>query len=160
MSPTGTHCPPDLSSGGIGLQPFSRKRQDCFDSDPTGALHRAFPDFQHAPSGTVKFGFHLGVPLLIPADFLPPEILAGAWPAEQWTIVPVPETAMHEDSSSPARQYHVGLAGQTPVMKQISEAEGVKAMPHDQLGLSVLAPDPRHHPAAGSRVDYITRQEP
>jgi hypothetical protein len=45
-------------------------------------------------------------------------------------------------------------------VKHEPETKRMKASTHDQLGLRILPPDPRHHPAAGRRIDYITRQGP
>ena len=45
-------------------------------------------------------------------DFLAPEILPGRWPAEEMTIMPVPEAPMNKNNGMVARENQIGTAGQ------------------------------------------------
>jgi hypothetical protein len=73
----------------------------------------------------------------------------------------VPETTMDKDYGAVFRKYKVRLAGQAPVVKDIAEALCVQPSPYNHLGLGILGPDARHHPASDlDRNDVSHKQKP
>src|SRR5690606_13427255 len=109
--PVDTARPPDLSRARIRAQPFRRARDHRFRADTSWPLQGAFPDCEHAPAGMVKRRLDLGVARDVATDLGTPEFLPRGRPAEQRTIVPMPETTMDLDGSTPARQHEIRLSG-------------------------------------------------
>jgi hypothetical protein len=48
-------------------------------------------------------------------------LLSGPGPFEQVTSVSMPKAAVDKNYSAVAREYKIGMSGQSPVMKSVSE---------------------------------------
>jgi hypothetical protein len=66
----------------------------------------------------------------------------------------MPEAAVNEDYSPMLREHKVRFARQALVMKEIAKASRMQALPNNQFGLRILAPDACHHPAS-----YLSRND-
>lgn len=73
----------------------------------------------------------------------------------------MPETAMNEDYGPMLGKHQVGLSRQALVVEQVAKALCVKASPDNHFGLSILAPNTRHHSASYfSRNNISHKQRP
>jgi hypothetical protein len=67
----------------------------------------------------------------------------------------VPETAMDENDSTPARQNDIGPAWEVPAMQAKPQPFPVKECSNDFFGFRILPANAGHHPAARNAIDYI-----
>lgn len=67
----------------------------------------------------------------------------------------MPEAAMDKDYGFARREDDVRTPRQQLRMQGIAKTPLVQRFAQQQLRLGVLAPDTRHHPAAGSRIHYV-----
>lgn len=67
----------------------------------------------------------------------------------------MPEAAMDLDCGLPFRQHDVGTSRQAFVMKSEPETHGMQCLAQPDLGPSILATYPGHHPGAGLLVHHI-----
>lgn len=94
------------------------------------------------------------------ADLLFPECGSGLRQFEQITVVPMPETSMHEDGDTVFGKDNVRLTRKVPDMQAKAEAARKKQLPQYNFRLCVLTPDRTHIPAAALRcmnVDHPVR---
>ena len=70
----------------------------------------------------------------------------------------VPEATMYENHNIEAAKYQVRSACKSLRVQTIPEARVVQQATHKYLGLSILAFDAGHHPAARFPVDNVDHQ--
>ena len=75
-----------------------------------------FPYDAHSPARIEKAAKSCSIAPGIAVDLLTPEFLPGLRPAEQWAVMPVPETTMHEDHRTILSQYKVRSAGKASAL--------------------------------------------
>jgi len=89
-------------------------------------------------------------------NFVEPELRSGLWNLEVFApFMTVPETAVDEDNRLVLRENQIRLAGKVFGMKPVAEAPLVQGFTDQHFGFGILAPDARHHPAAGGRINNI-----
>lgn len=69
--------------------------------------------------------------------------------------MPMPETAMYEDSCLISGENDVGFAGKFPAVQAKAEALGEETLADENFRFRVLPPDAGHHPGARGFVDYV-----
>lgn len=106
----------------------------------------------------LKRSFNFHVTALIPADLLPPEILSAGWPAEQVTVMAMPEAPMHKNYCVPSGQHEIRLARKISIMQAKPVSKSVQAPPHRHFRLGILTLYACHHATACYRIDNVTRQ--
>lgn len=84
----------------------------------------ALPHRKHSPPSVQQGRLVPNIASFISLDLLPPEILAGGRQLEHRTVMPVPETTVHEDHRTPAGKHKVRLTWQI-AMESVSQAGGV-----------------------------------
>lgn len=82
----------------------------------TAPLEGAFPYDTHSPARIEKTTKSFSIAPGIAVDLFTPEFLPGLRPAEQWAVMPVPETTMHEDHGVMFWQNKVRSAGKAPAL--------------------------------------------
>ena len=92
-------------------------------------------------------------------DFYAPKILPTLWPAEQRTIMPVPEAAVDENDRSMLMQNYIRSTRKFLVVKPEAEPPSVKPAPDHHFWLRVTALDSGHVPAAGFAVVDVSQPE-
>ena len=70
----------------------------------------------------------------------------------------MPETSVNHDHGFSGSEYKIRLSGQHGVVQAVSIPAPVKSTSQNNLGLSVLALDTRHHAATGVGVYNVRHQ--
>ena len=96
-SASATVISPDLGLSGTAGKPRSRPVKRGLTLLRGLTPERAFPYRQHAPVHRLERGPGGPVAFDVRADLRAPELGPRFGPAEKWAVVPVPETAVHED---------------------------------------------------------------
>jgi hypothetical protein len=121
-------------------------------------LDGAFPDSQNAPTGHQQMISRPLVGLAVQQEFSPPENFTARWPAEQFAIMTVPETTIHEYGGVVFRHDEVRVSRQTPLMQPEAEAAGVEPVPDQQFRSGVLGSDAGHHTAPNLGRDDVSHR--
>ena len=100
------------------------------------------------------------VPLRVLGDLFRPELRPRLRPFEQMTVVPMPEAPVHEDHCPIFWQAQIRVARHVLAVNPVAKPACVKRLANHEFGLSVFAPDARHHPAAGRRIDDVSQLPP
>ena len=127
---------------------------------PFGPGRLALPDLQNRPAGGLKLLPGPQVPLSIPSELGPPELLTGLWHSRELAVrvgMLVPEATMDEDRDLPGAEYDIGTTGEILRLQPIAQARGMECLSHSKLGLSVPSPDERHL-RASSRIGELSRR--
>jgi hypothetical protein len=103
---------------------------------PLGVTNLALPDNEDRPSGILQRLNMPRVPFAIPCNLLGPirNIRLHRSPAINAFRASMPETTMHKNAGSTARENQVGLAGQTLGMKAKTQTSPMKRTSDYQLG--------------------------
>lgn len=119
---------------------------------------RTFPDYPHAPAVIGEAGDRAGVVGAVAFDLVRPEFRSGRRQTVKVAVMAMPETPVDEQHGPPPWEHQVGCPRQTPVMQSKAEATPVKPPTQDHLGFRIPAPDTRHHPAPGGRIDDVRQR--
>jgi hypothetical protein len=103
------------------------------------------PEYKDSPSVTFESFSVFTIPIDIRIYFLGPKCFVGSRPFAAHAIVPMPETAVHENHDPEARKYNVGTSWKVAAMQAVSKASHMQSSPNLKLWLSVLAFDRAHH---------------
>lgn len=105
-------------------------------------LQIALPHADHFPALFFEKTKIFSLVGLIATDFVEPEAGAGLRNDEAFTLLmSMPETPVDENRRLVFGKNNVRPAGQLFIMKPVPEAVRVQKLPHDHLGLGVLALD-------------------
>ena len=102
-----------------------------------------FPNGHYPPAHCLQLRFVAFVPLLVPFDFLLPEVRVAVWNMAI-RLVTVPKTAMDEDHDAVFAQYNVGCPRQFLHILAIAVAPVLQVAADDKFRFRVLTFDPRH----------------
>lgn len=112
---------------------------------PHGWLQLAFPYADHVPSQPTQLQAVGGIALAVAFDFLLPEGGVGLGQAEiAASLMPMPETAVDENSRAVAAEHDVGRARQRAHVFAVAESAGIQIVAHQRLRLGVAAAYLRH----------------
>ena len=112
---------------------------------PDSRFQFAFPYHDSMPSHFSQPVQHLMVPLLIPPDFILPElgirfrnhvILAS--------LMSMPEAAIHQNTGAIFPQHNIRFSRQTWMIEPIPESPSPQELPDKNLRFGILASDCRH----------------
>ena len=126
----------------------ARKREDAAEQTVQlgGILGFAFPYGGASPAEFAKLRCVQSVPLDIAFELGRPVFDVGRWRRRPAAAMPVPEAAVNEYRSPPARKHDIGSAGQISTVEPKPKSQCVRRLANGNFGLRVLRSDPRHRP--------------
>lgn len=117
------------------------------------------PNNGYSPSHVQERSHASGVSLNVCGELRLPEFRTGRWSGGKATILmPMPEAPMHEDNGMVLCEDEVRLAWKLRAMKAVSQPGGMQLPSQQQLGLSVLAANARHHSRAGLGIHNVSQR--
>lgn len=142
-----------LVAGIIGTKPSSQLIQG---RGGVWLAKAAFPDNAYSPPEVLERKNCTPVSLHVALELGGPEIdIAGRRRAPLASLVPMPETAMHENNSSARREDEVRTPGKLRRMQTVPEPGAMQGPAQEVLRLRVGASDTGHHARPGRGIDYI-----
>lgn len=113
------------------------------------------------PASTNQSFLASGITGLVSGYFFGPESGTGLGQPEVAAVVmSVPETAVNENYGAASGKNQIRRAWQVPAVEPVPEALRMQKAPYSHFWSGVLAPDARHHPAAGFAVYNINHEQP
>jgi hypothetical protein len=88
-------------------------------------------------------------------DLLAPERLSRSRPAEQMTVVLMPEAAVYEDNGAVSWKDKIGLAREIIDIQPVTQAGRMQCFAYQLLRSGILSSDSSHVPAARRRIMYV-----
>lgn len=134
----------DRTGGCITLDPFAKEAQDFCGLKTLLPFQHTFPNDTDTPACCFQCRKVPLIPFDIPADFAPPELLAGFRPFEQRAVMPVPETPVHKYHGPVSGQHQIRPTCKLAIVQPITKPASVKPMADEQFGFCIDSPDRRH----------------
>lgn len=112
---------------------------------PHSGLQLAFPHRDAVPAHSGESALLLLVTRLVALYLGLPEPSVCLWDDEvSATVMPMPETAIDEDTCAILAENNVGMTGQARVVQSVTEPTAEQILPHQQLRLGALTPYRSH----------------
>ena len=148
-----------MLSGSL-LAAFLRKKPKQGFGQSNPVLGLAFPHNQHAPAGILQFGTCCRIARNVLIQLCVPELRIRRRALAAWTVVPMPEAAVHEDYLPMSGKNNIGVTRQiTPVQPKPVPGR-MKYFTNCDLRRRVSISDFRHHPASLCGGDPVSHFRP
>lgn len=110
---------------------------------PAFGTQLAFPHCHHAPAETAQAFFVLLIAFAVAGYLLFPVFAVGLW-QPQVGLMSVPETSVYENGDTILFKHYVRGARECAHILPVAVSSRIEVLPHDKLGLGVLALDASH----------------
>lgn len=126
-------------------QPPANNQKQSFRIMAQTPFQGTLPDDQTADTQFVQLGQMTGITRTITGDLGLPEVGSARWQLEEMTIMTMPETTIHLDHGTVARQPEIRLAWQGGIVQAIAKPGMMRHGAHPLLGTGIPATNTGHH---------------